>query len=192
MHTYRVPAFFYVDADSGPEAERLTSRELHSAPVQKLIGDTLDGPEIPADGTRKYTPPAGNTLEVARAVADQARAAYLDAAAQYALRLGKLAALLVHEQMPTAALLVFDKDEETVTADTTIEIVSIRDADGKALGKLDRPTDHEVCALIRSAYDCGTGFFPVADQDTYDTESVGSEWQDRNLLEMHIDEMSRK
>jgi hypothetical protein len=126
-------------------------------------------------------------IDVARIKAERARKTYEDAASRYAVRLSQLAALLVRARKPTATLLMFDKDEETVSADTTIEIVSIRNADRADLGALDGSTDHEVCGLIQAAYDSAAGFYPTASQDVYDTESSDRRWQDHNLLELHID-----
>lgn len=141
-------------------------------------------------GARDEDAPAAATpaqIDAAREIAEQARTTYEAAANQYALRLSMVAALLVRAHKPTASLLVFDQDEETVSADTTIEIVSVRNADGTDLGALDWPTNHEVCGLICTAYDSAPGYYPAAGQDTYDTENSGGQWQDRNLLELHID-----
>jgi hypothetical protein len=126
-------------------------------------------------------------IEAVEKLVAQTRQAYEGAASMYAIRLSQRAALSVREQVPTASVLVFDKDEETVTADTVIEIVSIRDAAGEDLGELDWTTALAVCSDIRTAYDTEPGFYPVADQDTYDTETVDSQWQDKNLLVLHID-----
>jgi hypothetical protein len=72
-------------------------------------------------------------IEAARGAAITASDTAEQWAAVHADRRCQLAALLVAFDLPGAASLVFERDEDTVTAATTITLVNIRDANGALL-----------------------------------------------------------
>lgn len=74
-----------------------------------------------------------DTFTVARAAVAAAEEAAGRAATRHAQQCCRLAALLATTLLPDAAVLVFDRDEDTVSADTTISLVHIRDAAGELL-----------------------------------------------------------
>lgn len=72
-------------------------------------------------------------LAAARQTAGTAgRAADLAGAAHAAAR-ARVAGLLVAAALPTAAVLVFERDEHVVTAETSIDLVCVRDTDDRLL-----------------------------------------------------------
>jgi hypothetical protein len=122
----------------------------------------------------------------ARAQAQQARCAYDAAASDYAARVARVAALLIRAAMPTAALLVFARDEEVATADTTIDIVTVLDAAGESLGELDDPEyQRQIEEQLCIAYDAtdGAGPFDIGPED----DDPQYQWGPRSLLQLDID-----
>lgn len=78
---------------------------------------------------------AGTFEEIlaAAAAAVEAQDAADEAAARHADARCRVAALIAASLLPAAATVVFDRDEDTVTAETEITIVNIRDSDGRLL-----------------------------------------------------------
>ncbi|MEV0135758.1 hypothetical protein AB0H83_45860 [Dactylosporangium sp. NPDC050688] len=72
-------------------------------------------------------------LAAARAAATTASEAHAHTATRFALSACHVAALLTVDELPDAASLTFDQDEDTVTAETTIELRTVRAADGRLL-----------------------------------------------------------
>ncbi|MEN3308853.1 MAG: hypothetical protein V7603_5055 [Micromonosporaceae bacterium] len=105
------------------------------------------------------------------------------AGAAHAHQRCRLVALLVDSLLPAANAVVFDKDEETVTAQTVIALLAVRAADGTLLWydpdsafaahphavALGTPPalDHDVLAEVRAhlteAYDASPGHFDTSD-----------------------------
>jgi len=73
------------------------------------------------------------TIAATRAAVVAAAEAADRAAARHAGQRCRLAALLIATLLPAAATLVFDRGEDTVTADTIIDPVHIRAGDGTLL-----------------------------------------------------------
>ena len=69
----------------------------------------------------------------AGAAAVEAEDAAEEAAARHADARCRVAALVAASLLPAAATVVFDRDEDTVTAETEITVVNIRDGDGRLL-----------------------------------------------------------
>ena len=82
---------------------------------------------------RPGEPTLSDAITTARAAVTAAAEAADRAASRHAERRRRLAALLVAGLLPSAATLVFDRDEDTVTGATTIALVHIRAADGTLL-----------------------------------------------------------
>lgn len=123
-------------------------------------------------------------ITAARRQSERFRVEHEHAARFYALSVAWVAALMVREQMPTAATVVFVKDEETTSADTTISIVKILDSDGVDLGELsDAERQREIEDKLATAYDAtgGAGPFNIGVDD--DPDHVL--WK-RNILELDI------
>ena len=122
------------------------------------------------------------TISVARAAAGAAEEAADLAATRHAQRRCRLAGLLVAALLPSAATLVFDRDED-ISAETTIALVHIRAAGGALLWYdpdsafaahpdaralrtppvLDGSVLDEVARQLRAAYDATGGHFDTSD-----------------------------
>jgi len=138
-------------------------------------------------------------IEAARSAAIAASDTARQWAAVYADRRCQLAALLVASGVPGAASLVFERDEDTLTAETIIRLVNIRDSNGallwynddtgfaedpdaRALGEppgLDSGALSDIECQIEAAYDTHAGHF--------DTTSDGAEvMRGANLLQLPV------
>ncbi len=144
-------------------------------------------------------PPAPADITAARAAASDASDASDQAAARHAAQRCRLAALLVLSLLPHAETVVFDKDEDTVSAETLLSLVAIHDAHGalvwferdsefsahpQALDLGDPPTLAyevlgDVAMQLRIAYDASPGYFTPNDDGAEVMPSA-------NLLELHI------
>ncbi len=123
-------------------------------------------------------------ITAARQQAQRYRAAHELTASHYAASVARVAALMVRAQMPTAAVIVFAKDEETVTGDTSIDIVKILDANGVDLGELTGDEyQREIEGQLETAYDAtgGAGPFNIGEDD-----NTEEDWTARNILELDI------
>jgi hypothetical protein len=139
-------------------------------------------------------------LVAARAAAGAIGRGAERAAAAHAAARARLAGLLVAVACPAAAVLVFERDEHVVTAETAIDLVCVRDRDGRllwyaaehafaahpharALGDpppVDPALLHEARLHLVVAYDADPGHFAPSD----DGAEVAGEYAD--LLELPI------
>ena len=124
-------------------------------------------------------------IMVAGAAAVEAAAAADEAAALHADALCQVAALLAASLVPAAATVVFDRDEDTVSAETKITLVYVRDRNGgllwynddteyaehpdaQAMGEppnLDYGDLDKVQDQIRDTYDAHLGHFETTGDD---------------------------
>lgn len=122
----------------------------------------------------------------AGAAAVEAQDAAEEAAARHADARCRVAALIAASLLPAASAVVFDRGEDTVTGETEITVVNVRDSDGRLLwyspgtGYADHPdavTLGEPPALypgdladmehqLQAAYDAHPGHFETAGEDT--------------------------
>lgn len=143
--------------------------------------------------------PSPAQLDAARRALFAARDRAEHAAAAHAESRCRLAALLVATRLPAADVLVFDKDEQPVTARTVIDLLAVRAADGTllwydpdsafaahphavALGTppaLDPDVLTEVRAHLTEAYDASPGHFPT-------TDDGAQVMPDANLLKLRV------
>lgn len=151
---------------------------------------------LPGPASAAALAAARSSVFSANELADHAGATHTRARA-------RMAALLCSTVLPDAALLVFERDEDVASAETTIGLVSARDRagsllwyddthpfaehpDAQALG--DPPTlDHRVLDEVRLhlvvGYDASPGWFAISD------DSFGLE-PEHNLLELDIDALT--
>ncbi len=122
---------------------------------------------------------AGEAITTARAAATTAADMAEQAAAYHAVQRCRLARLLAAFLLPAAASLVFTRDEDTLTAETIITLVNIRDSrdallwyspstgfandpDALALAEspdLDPDTLSDIESQLQAAYDAHPGHF---------------------------------
>jgi hypothetical protein len=141
--------------------------------------DTEPAQPIPPASTVSDGDSVTATITAARAASDAASAAAARAASRHAAHRSGLAALLTAHLLPDAASLVFSRDEDLLTADTTITLVHIRSGDGRLLWysewtgfaehpdarelgtppDLDAGTLDEIESQLRMAYDASPGHF---------------------------------